>query len=145
MSVLTEINRIKTSVTAIVTSIENKGVAVPDGTTIDKLPPYVDSIATPKTCTVNIIWTITPSDPTIVATTFVNGAVSVFRSLVGSGTVSIPNVVCGSALVVDTNVESDVYDWAGVYSTANSADAMFLLTVPSAPGTYDAEIGVFSD
>lgn len=44
MSVQSELDRISEGKTAIVTSIENQGVAVPDGTTIDALSTYVDAI-----------------------------------------------------------------------------------------------------
>ena len=44
MSVQSELDRINEGKTAIVTSIENQGVAVPDGTTIDVLSTYVDAI-----------------------------------------------------------------------------------------------------
>ena len=48
MSVRTEINRISGAKDALVASIGNKGVAIPNGTKIDGLSPYVDAIATPK-------------------------------------------------------------------------------------------------
>jgi len=41
-----ELNRIKNAKTAIKTSIENKGVTVPDGTLIDTYPSLIDSIPT---------------------------------------------------------------------------------------------------
>lgn len=46
MSVLTEINRIKNAVTAIVNAIKGKGVTVPSGTKIDGLASLVSSIPT---------------------------------------------------------------------------------------------------
>lgn len=44
MSILTEINRIKDAVTAIVNAIKNKGVTVPTTAKVDDLPTYIDAI-----------------------------------------------------------------------------------------------------
>lgn len=44
MSISSEIERIQTAKSAIITSIENKGVTVPTGATIDELPELIDSI-----------------------------------------------------------------------------------------------------
>lgn len=47
MSVLTELNRIKSAVTDIVNAIKGKGVTVPSAAKIDDLAPLVSSIFTP--------------------------------------------------------------------------------------------------
>jgi len=44
MSISSEIERIQTAKSAIITSIENKGVTVPTGAMIDELPELIDSI-----------------------------------------------------------------------------------------------------
>lgn len=96
------------------------------------------------TCTVNIIWSITPRRPIITATTFENGAISIFTSKTESGTVTIPNVVCGSVVTVYTGTMTSVYGWS--YGKANSNDAYtHALTIPASTGTYTAEIGVIDD
>lgn len=46
MSVLSEINRIKSAVTAIINAIKNKGVAVPTNAKITDLAPLINSIST---------------------------------------------------------------------------------------------------
>lgn len=46
MSIQSEINRIKAAVTALASSIANKGVTVPDGTKLDGMAALVDSIRT---------------------------------------------------------------------------------------------------
>lgn len=58
MSVLTEINRIKAAVTAIVNAIKGKGVTVPTTAKIDDLATYVGNITTPNLQSK----TVTPTD-----------------------------------------------------------------------------------
>lgn len=97
-----------------------------------------------KTCTVNIKWSITTRYALITATTFANGAISVFTSQTGSGTVTIPNVVCGSVVTVYTGTPTSVYGWS--YGKAYSQDVYtHALTIPASTGTYTAEIGVLDD
>ena len=96
------------------------------------------------TCTVNIKWSVTARNALITATTFANGAISRFVSKTGSGTVTIPNVVCGSVITVYTGTMTSVYGWSygKEYSWDNFTHA---LTVPTSAGTYTAEIGVLDD
>lgn len=96
------------------------------------------------TCTVNIKWSITTRYALITATTFANGAISRFTSQTGSGTVTIPNVVCGSVVTVYTGTMTSVYGWS--YGKAYSQDSYtHALTIPASTGTYIAEIGVIDD
>lgn len=96
------------------------------------------------TCTVNIKWSITTRYALITATTFTNGAISVFTSQTGSGTVTIPNVVCGSVVTVYTGTMTSVYGWS--YGKAYSQDSYtHALTIPASTGNYTAEIGVLDD
>lgn len=96
------------------------------------------------TCTVNIKWSITTRYALITATTFTNGAISRFTSQTGSGTVAIPNVVCGSVVTVYTGTMTSVYGWS--YGKAYSQDSYtHALTIPASTGTYTAEIGVLDD
>lgn len=96
------------------------------------------------TCTVNIKWSVTARYALITATTFANGAISRFVSKTGSGTVTIPNVVCGSVITVYTGAITSVYGWSygKEYSWDNFTHA---LTVPTSTGTYTAEIGELDD
>ena len=96
------------------------------------------------TCTVNIKWSVTARYALITATTFANGAISRFVSKTGSGTVTIPNVVCGSVVTVYTGESRSVYGWS--YGKEYSWDSFtHALTVPTSTGTYTAEIGVLDD
>lgn len=96
------------------------------------------------TCTVNIRWSTTPEAPIITATTFANGAISVFTTRTSSGTVTIPNVVCGSVVTVHTGTMTSVYGWS-YGKTSNQYSYTHALTIPASTGTYTAEIGEIDD
>ena len=96
-----------------------------------------------NTCTVNVTFTKNTGNTLISATTFANGAISVFNSRSHSGTVTIANVVCGSAVSINTAVMCSLY-WSGSkedhYSLYGGT-----ITVPTAPGTYTVEVGEVDD
>lgn len=98
---------------------------------------------TVDTCTFNVTFTKNTGNTLISATTFANGAISVFNSHSNSGTVTIANVVCGSALSINTAAMCSLY-WSGSkedhYSLYGGT-----ITVPTAPGTYTVEVGEIDD
>lgn len=98
------------------------------------------------TCTVNIRFSITPYYPLISATTFANGAISNYytRHSNTTGTITIPNVVCGSALSVHVGDYSSLYGWSHGYNSNNDSNS-YVLFVPTSAGTYTAEIGALDD
>lgn len=97
------------------------------------------------TCTVNVKFSIKPSNGIVGATTFAGGTMSRFSSRQNAiGTITIPNVVCGSALFIDVGTYASLYGWSYGHQY-NGASTSFVLSVPSAAGTYTAEIGVLDD
>lgn len=96
-----------------------------------------------KTCTVNITFSTNAGLTLISTTTFANGTISVFNSTTNSGTVTIPNVVCGSALSINTT------NMVSLYSSCSIQPHYGFLggttTVPNEPGTYTVEVGVIDD
>ena len=99
------------------------------------------------TCTVNITFSTNAGNTLISATTFANGAISTvnhtFYNNNSGQSVSIPNVVCGSALSINAQYMVSLY-WSG-----SKKDHTGLLggtiTVPNTTGTYSVEIGVVDD
>lgn len=115
MSVQTQIDRITAAKMDIATAISNKGVVVPTDTKIDSLAPLINSIETGggsgggvavETCTVTIDHMDTPAAH-VVATVVENGVETIYN--IGGDCdhsnlhlpVSIYNVKCGSAIVVE--------------------------------------------
>lgn len=100
-----------------------------------------------KTCTVNVTFSKNAGITLISATTFQNGTISVINQNVqnnNSGrSFSIPNVVCGSALSINTT------NMVSLYSSCSIQPHYSLLggttTVPNEPGTYKVEVGVIDD
>lgn len=99
-----------------------------------------------NTCIVDIRFSITPNDPIIGATTLTNGAISNYynRPANATGTITIPNVVCGSALSVYVGDHSSLYGWSHGYNS-NTYSTSYVLFVPTSEGIYTAEIGAFDD
>lgn len=64
------------------------------------------------TCTINVTFTIDAGNTLTSATTFANGVFSAFKSITKSGTFTIQNVVCGSALSIGTSTMCSLY-WSG--------------------------------
>lgn len=95
------------------------------------------------TCTVNVTFSTNVGNCLISATTFANGAFSVFNSYTNTGTVSIPNVVCGSAISINTSYMCSLY-WSGAKQDHRSLYGG-TITVPSTTGTYSVEVGVVDD
>lgn len=97
------------------------------------------------TCTVNVEFSIKPSNGIVGATTFSVGTISSFNSRQTEiGTITIPNVLCGSALFIDVGTYASLYGWSYGHQI-NGASTSFVLNVPSEAGTYTAEIGVLDD
>jgi hypothetical protein len=95
------------------------------------------------TCTVNVTFTTDAGLTLISTTTFANGTISVFNSTTNSGTVTIPNVVCGSAISINTT------NMVSLYSSCSIQPHYGFLggttTVPNEPETYTVEVGVIDD
>ena len=96
------------------------------------------------TCIVNIKWSYTTNFALITATTFANGAISRFISHTGNGTVTIPNVVCGSVVTVHTDEYTSVYGWTHG-NDCNQDTHAHALFIPASAGTYTAEIRILDD
>lgn len=97
------------------------------------------------TCTVNVKFSIKPSNGIVGATTFAGGTMARFSSWQNAtGTITIPNVVCGSALFINAGTYASLYGWSYGHQY-NNASTSFVLSVPSATGTYTAEIGALDD
>lgn len=95
------------------------------------------------TCTVNVTFTTNTGNTLISATKFANGAFSVFNSQSNSGTVTIANVVCGSALSINTTQMCSLY-WSGSKQDHRSLQGG-TITVPASSGTYTVEVGMVDD
>lgn len=99
------------------------------------------------TCTVNVTFSKNAGITLISATTFENGTISVVNQRVSdknSGqSFSIPNVVCGSALSINTEYIVSFYGSFDKYYHGFSLGGT--ITVPSAPGTYTVEVGELDD
>lgn len=96
------------------------------------------------TCTVTITRSTNTGACLISATTFANGAFSVFNSDATSGTVTIPNVVCGSSISVNTSYPVSFYGWTYGQKVQRSSMGG-TLTAPTTSGTYTVDIGVLDD
>lgn len=100
-----------------------------------------------KTCTVNVTFSKNAGITLISATTFENGTISVVNQRVSdknSGqSFSIPNVVCGSALSINTEYIVSFYGSFDKYYHGFSLGGT--ITVPTAPGTYTVEVGELDD
>lgn len=99
--------------------------------------------ASVNTCTFNVTFTTNTGNTLISATTFANGTISVFNSITNSGTVTIPNVVCGSALSINTTGMCSLY-WSGSKQDHRSLQGG-TITVPASSGTYTVEVGMLDD
>lgn len=95
------------------------------------------------TCTINVKFTTNAGNCLTSATTFSNGAFSAFNSTTKSGTFTIQNVVCGSALSIGTTYMCSLY-WSGSQQAHLSLYGG-MITVPSASGTYTVEVGALDD
>lgn len=147
MSILSEINRIKNAVSAIVNAIKGKGVTVPANAKIGDLAPLIESIPTggggydiaANTCTVILdVGTFRA---------FSAYKVHVFFTAYGDGLsaefmevntrqqeeVRLPGVVCGSAICVRTPV-GGVSDAAGVRYTD---EITHFIVAPSTAGVTE--------
>lgn len=150
MSILTEVNRIKSAVSAIAQAIRGKGVTVPTTAKVGDLASYITSIKTGAdiaTCTINVTFSTNAGTALISATTFANGTISTvnhdFANNNSGKSISIPNVVCGSALSINTQYMVSLY-WS--HSQLGHRGLLGgTITVPSASGTYTAEVGVVDD
>lgn len=117
------------------------------GVTIFGVTGTMESGASIATCTVNITFSTNADITLISATTFANGAISVVNHNIPNNnngqSVSIPNVVCGSALSINTSKMVGIY-WSG----SKKDHYGFLggtITVPNTSGTYSVGIGVIDD
>lgn len=99
--------------------------------------------ASVATCTINVTFTTNAGNTLTSATTFANGTFSAFNSTSSSGTFTIQNVVCGSALSIGTTYMCSLY-WSGSQQGHYSAYGG-MITVPSASGTYTVEVGALDD
>lgn len=95
------------------------------------------------TCTVNVTFATNVGNCLISATTFDGTNFSVFNSNKNSGSVTIPNVVCGSALSINTTYMCSLY-WSGSMQAHHSLYGG-TITVPTTSGTYSVEVGVVDD
>lgn len=96
------------------------------------------------TCTVNVTFTTNVGNCLISATTFDGTNFSVFNSTAQSGTISIPNVVCGSAISINTTYMCGLY-WSGSMQVHHSLYGG-TITVPTTPNaTYTVEVGILDD
>lgn len=117
------------------------------GVTIFGVTGTMESGASIATCTVNITFSINAGNTLISATAFANGAISVvnhdFMNNNSGQSISIPNVVCGSALSINTSKMVGLY-WSG---SKKDHTGLFggTITVPNTTGTYSVEIGVVDD
>lgn len=124
MSVQTEINRIKTAVTAIVNAIKGKGVSVPSSAKINDLASYIEDIPqfidggggdTIDTCTVILdvgtFSAFTPNGVRVFFTAYGDGLSAEFKEVNPNerSEIYLYNVVCGSAISIytDTSGASD--------------------------------------
>jgi hypothetical protein len=99
--------------------------------------------ASVTTCTITVTFTANTGNTLTSATTFANGAFSAFQSTTKSGTFTIQNVVCGSALSIGTTYPCTLY-WSGSQQGHQSLYGG-MITVPSTSGTYTVEVGVLDD
>lgn len=147
MSVLSEINRIKDAVTAIVNAIKGKGVTVPTNAKIHDLAPLIMSIpmdsggASVETCNVTINFGASVGYVRIVATTFENGATKNVVFSENSGNFSIQNVVCGSFICLGGSIFDVSYD----YAIGNISSNAYYLVAPRTAGDYTATIIEYED
>ena len=102
---------------------------------------------TVDTCTINVTFSKNAGITLISATTFENGTISVVNQNVSNNnsgrSFSIPNVVCGSALSINTTNMVSLYSSCSIqphYSLLGGT-----ITVPTAPGTYTVEVGELDD
>ena len=95
------------------------------------------------TCNVKVKFTTDPGNCLTSATTFSNGTVTVFNSTTKSGEFTISNVICGSALSINTTYMVSLY-WSGSKTDHNSLVGG-TITVPATAGTYTVEVGVVDD
>ena len=105
MSVQSEITRLETAKTNIVTAITNKGVTVPSGTKLDGMAALIRSIESGggvgvdiPTCTIEFSGYVTSIDQNgYLATVFKNGEVkTVFKNNIADSKTIVENVVCGT-------------------------------------------------
>lgn len=96
------------------------------------------------TCNVTVNFTTNPGTTLISATTFANGAISVYNSAASSGEITIPNVVCGSALSINTQKMVSLYTSAS--QQPHNALLGGTVKVPATAGqTYTIEVGMIDD
>ena len=96
------------------------------------------------TCNVTVKFTTNAGNCLTSATTFANGAISVYNSSANSGTITIPNVVCGSALSINTQYMVSLYTSAS--QQPHNALLGGTIIVPSSAGqTYTIEVGMLDD
>lgn len=99
------------------------------------------------TCTVNVTFSKNAGATLISATTFENGTISVVNQPVqnnNSGrSFSIQNVVCGSALSINTEYMTSFYGSFNKHYHQTLQGGT--ITVPTAPGTYTVEVGELDD
>lgn len=95
------------------------------------------------TCNIKVKFTTNAGNTLTSATTFSNGAVSVFNSHTKSGEFTISNVICGSALSINTTSMCSLY-WSGSQQSQMSSYGGTII-VPATAGTYTVEVGVLDD
>lgn len=145
MSVLTEINRIKSAVTDIVNAIKAKGVTVPTTAKINDLAAYISNIptgASVETCNVTITIDDSVGYVGVTATTFASGAIGIFNQSKSSGTFTINNVVCGSIISVICNGYFSLSSSMALGSVGSSSQ---YLVAPKTAGNYTAQIIAYDD
>lgn len=142
MSVQTEINRIKTAVTAIVSAIRGKGVTVPSSAKIGDLAPLIESIPTGGgdtigTCTVVLdvsdMVANTPNTARVFYTAYGDGLSAEFMEVQAwdQSELRLYNVVCGSAIYVHT----DMPMWPDSNRTRYTDDREHCIVAPDAAGS----------
>lgn len=156
----------------IIVSINNQQTGYAEANPAPQSPPFVQSFvklsidgnkaimscgnakiertvgASIATCTVNVTFSTNAGNTLISATTFANGAISTVNHNIGNNnngkSVSIPNVVCGSALSINTSANRASLYWSGSMVGHYGLQGGTII-VPSATGTYSVEIGVLDD
>lgn len=103
-----------------------------------------------KTCTVNITFAITPSERFKIFVRKYSNNIEYFEfiDVFSAKIVTIPNVVCGSALIIDLHNDASNIYWSENYGVGIAIDNMGVaaaLDVPKTEGTYSVTVEMFDD